>query len=490
MFHRMRLRIGLLVLLASTVAVSGAAVLAPPAGASALPDVAGSPVPFGNAGSLGAAPAQTAAPIVGMAATPNGGGYWLVGSDGGIFAFGNAPFFGSTGGLTLNKPIVGMAATPDGGGYWLVASDGGIFAFGDAKFFGSTGGLTLNKPIVGMAATPDGGGYWLVASDGGIFSFGDAPYLGSMGGQPLAQPVTGMAATPSGAGYSEVASDGGVFTFGDAKFLGSAAGKSTAPVVGIVPTATGEGYWLASQNGGVFTFGDAPFLGSLGGQTLTDPIVGMAATPGDGGYWLLPSVLPQVAEPPISLGDSGPVVLAVQQQLTALGYWLGIPNGSFGDSTQQAVYAIQKAAGIPANGVVGPSTYAAIDQGVLPHPLSTSGYVIEVDLQDDLLMFVSNGHLDYIFNTSTGGGYIYDGDVLAATPVGHFSIYRASDGLVVDSLGALWRPRYFTGGFAIHGDSNVPPVPVSHGCVRVSDEAIDFIWAANLAPIGAAVWVY
>ncbi|MDA8365802.1 MAG: hypothetical protein M0Z62_02440, partial [Actinomycetota bacterium] len=62
-----------------------------------------------------------------------------------------AVFKGSTGALTLNKPIVGMAATPDGKGYWLVASDGGIFAFGDAVFKGSTGALTLNKPIVGMS---------------------------------------------------------------------------------------------------------------------------------------------------------------------------------------------------------------------------------------------------------------------------------------------------------------------------------------------------
>ena len=79
-------------------------------------------------------------------------------SDGGIFAFGDATFFGSTGAITLNKPIVGMAATPTGQGYWLVASDGGIFAFGDAKFFGSTGAIKLNKPIVGMAADADGPG--------------------------------------------------------------------------------------------------------------------------------------------------------------------------------------------------------------------------------------------------------------------------------------------------------------------------------------------
>jgi ribosomal protein L24E len=81
--------------------------------------------------------------------------------------------------MVLNKPIVGMAATPDGKGYWLVASDGGIFTFGDAKFYGSTGSMVLNKPIVGMATSPDGKGYWLVASDGGVFNFGDAMFYGS-----------------------------------------------------------------------------------------------------------------------------------------------------------------------------------------------------------------------------------------------------------------------------------------------------------------------
>ena len=73
-------------------------------------------------------------------------------SDGGLFAFGDAAFHGSMGGQPLNQPIVGMAATPDGLGYWEVASDGGLFAFGDAAFHGSMGGQPLNKPIVGMAA--------------------------------------------------------------------------------------------------------------------------------------------------------------------------------------------------------------------------------------------------------------------------------------------------------------------------------------------------
>jgi hypothetical protein len=91
-----------------------------------------------------------------------------------------------------------MASTSDGLGYWLVASDGGIFNYGDAAFYGSTGAITLNKPIVGMAPTFDGKGYWLDASDGGIFNYGDAAFDGSAGGMPLNQPIVGMAAHPEG----------------------------------------------------------------------------------------------------------------------------------------------------------------------------------------------------------------------------------------------------------------------------------------------------
>ena len=106
-------------------------------------------------------------------------GYWLVGSDGGLFAFGDAPFYGSTGGIALNRPMVGMQPTADGQGYWMSASDGGIFAFGDAPFRGSTGGQNISAPVVAMAA-PSTAGYWLAAADGGIFAFG-VPFHGSMG---------------------------------------------------------------------------------------------------------------------------------------------------------------------------------------------------------------------------------------------------------------------------------------------------------------------
>jgi len=240
---------------------------------------------YGSTGSL-----RLNRPVVGMAATPDGRGYWLVASDGGIFAYGDAGFFGSTGSLRLDRPVVGMAATPDGRGYWLVASDGGVFAYGDAPFEGSTGSLHLNLPIVGMAATPDGRGYWLVASDGGVFSFGDATFYGSTGSLTLNRPVVGMAPAPYGQGYWLVASDGGIFSFGDATFDGSTGSLTlNRPVVDMAATPDGHGYWLVASDGGIFAFGDAPFEGSAGALPLNRPVVGMAASPDGRGYWLVAS---------------------------------------------------------------------------------------------------------------------------------------------------------------------------------------------------------
>ena len=346
--------------------------VSPGTAAAAYPDNVAQPVNFGDAVFYGPAGGLTLnAPDVGMAATHDGGGYWIAAADGGVFNYGDAAFFGSRGGQPLNAPIVGMASSPTGKGYWLVASDGGIFSYGDATFWGSAGSLTLNKPIVGIAATPDGGGYWLVASDGGIFNYGDAPFLGSMGGTPLVSPVVGMAA--SGGGYVMAAADGGVFNFG-----------------------TG-------------------FQGSMGGQSLANPVVGIAATPDGGGYWLLPAP-PPPAPPTVGPGDTGAAVSQLQTQLLSLGYWVDTTGGSFDDSTEQAVWALQKAANLTPDGVVGPATWAALEAGVVPQPQPESGYEIQIDLTDDLLMVVNNNHLLWTLNTSTGGGYEYteDGETTAS----------------------------------------------------------------------------
>ena len=227
------------------------------------------------------------APVVGMASTPTGGGYWLADAGGAVAAFGSAANFGSMAGQHLNQPITHIVATPDGGGYWLVAADGGTFAFGDAGFYGSMGGRPLNAPVVDIAPTSDGKGYWLVGSDGGIFAFGDAPFYGSMGGRPLNRPIVGLSVDPATGGYWLVATDGGIFAF-DAPFDGSTGGITlNRPVVGMTATADGGGYWLAATDGGMFAFGNAAFYGSMGGQPLNQPVVGLAADPATGGYWLV-----------------------------------------------------------------------------------------------------------------------------------------------------------------------------------------------------------
>jgi hypothetical protein len=206
-----------------------------------------------------------------------GKGYWMVASDGGVFPFGSAKGYGSTGNIKLTQPMVGMASSPSGQGYWLVAADGGIFPFGDAPGRGSTGNVRLTQPMVGMASSPSGQGYWLVAADGGIFPFGDARGgLGSTGNIKLRSPIVGMKKTASGNGYWLVAADGGIFPFGDAVGYGSAGNLTlTSPVVGMMRSPAG-GYVMAAADGGTFTY-NATSYGTLGGLPLYRPVVGISA---------------------------------------------------------------------------------------------------------------------------------------------------------------------------------------------------------------------
>ena len=426
-------------------------------------------------------------PLVGMASTPGGDGYWLASADGGVYSYGAARFQGSTGAIRLNQPIVGMAATPDGGGYWLVARDGGIFGFGTAGFFGSTGAIRLNQPIVGMASTADGGGYWLVAQDGGIFNFGNAAFHGSTGAIRLNQPIVGMASTRDGAGYWLVARDGGIFAFGNAPFHGSAAGlRLSRPATAIARSTAGNGYWIASADGGVYSFGDAVFAGAGAGRVPPGKaVVAMTASPA-GGYWLLS------ADDVLAPGSLGSSVEAVQRRLLDLGYFVHI-TGRFDLLTRQAAYALEKAAGLPRAGVIGAAERAALERGLRPAVRSRTGTVIELDKTRQLIVVVRDGQPIWTFHTSTGNNRPYSSGGLravAVTPEGQFRIHSAINGLRISELGELWRPRYFTGGYAIHGSPSIPPHPASHGCARLSNAAIDFVWSANLMPIGTPVWVY
>ncbi|MCP3881392.1 MAG: trypsin-like serine protease [Sulfitobacter sp.] len=175
-----------------------------------------------------------------IAVTPSGGGLWLFTTTGRVVTLGDAQRFpanGQTGApedlthLALNGPIIDAAATPSGLGYYLVGTDGGVFTFGDAQFAGSMGGHHLNQPVISLVPDPDNNGYWLVASDGGVFSF-NADFRGSLGSIVLNQPIVGM--VPHGNGYLMVGADGGTFNFSNLPFYGSTGNNPpTYPVFAI-----------------------------------------------------------------------------------------------------------------------------------------------------------------------------------------------------------------------------------------------------------------
>jgi invasion protein IalB len=207
---------------------------------------------------------------------PAGDGYWVVDEMGRVYAY-DAPHLGNvdTSRLSRNEKVTSLSATPAGDGYWIFTTRGRVLGFGTARSYGDLLDLTLNGPVLDSIATPSGKGYYMVASDGGVFAFGDARFHGSMGGVRLNAPVQSLVPDPDGAGYWLVASDGGVFAF-QAPFRGSMGSTPlNRPVTGMVPY--GNGYLMVGEDGGIFSFSDMPFRGSLGANPPARPIVSVAA---------------------------------------------------------------------------------------------------------------------------------------------------------------------------------------------------------------------
>lgn len=195
------------------------------------------------------------------------------------------------------------------------------------------------------------------------------------------------------------------------------------------------------------------------------------------------------------VGDEGPEVLALQERLIELGYFLPAADGDFGPATQQAVWALQKAAGLRRDGLVGPATQGALDAGTRPQARSSTGRVIEVDLARQLVLAVDDGVVTRTINASSGNGEIYVAlgrTLRAITPTGDWTLVRQIDALHESGLelGPMYRPKYFHKGWAVHGSPSIPPWPASHGCVRVSNRAMDWIWDVWGAPLGTPVLVY
>ena len=210
------------------------------------------------------------------------------------------------------------------------------------------------------------------------------------------------------------------------------------------------------------------------------------------------------AQPPTTPADestralrpqsTGPRVRALQDRLRDLGYWLGTPDGTYGNLTVQAVIAFQKVNGLERDGIAGATTLAALDAATRPDVRSTSGNLVEVDKDRQVLFVVRDGEVEWAVNVSTGTEkpYHVNGRTeLADTPPGRWTVSWAEDGMDWGELGGLYRPRYFhSDGIAVHGYHDVPAYPASHGCVRVANQVMDWIWSANVMPLGSGVWVY
>ncbi|MHA6624996.1 L,D-transpeptidase family protein [Pseudonocardia sichuanensis] len=225
--------------------------------------------------------------------------------------------------------------------------------------------------------------------------------------------------------------------------------------------------------------------------TSTDPA---PATTPPGTTTPAPTPEPEPEPQSLRLNDEGPRVLEIQQRLSELGYWLGEVDGHYGQLTRQAVMAFQKAEGLTRDGIAGPKTREKLPSASRPEPEDAEGDRIEVDLERQLLMVVRDGRVLWTFNTSTGSGEAYDrpsgGTGVARTPRGEYEVERQINGIRRAELGVLYRPKYFHGGIAVHGSGSIPAEPASHGCVRLTNDAMDLLWSSGVADVGTEVVVH
>jgi peptidoglycan hydrolase-like protein with peptidoglycan-binding domain len=216
---------------------------------------------------------------------------------------------------------------------------------------------------------------------------------------------------------------------------------------------------------------------------------------------------PPLAAPlaPAGAGAAGDAVTALQQRLIDLGFWIDEADGQYGGMTTQAVMAFQKyytELGLKATGRADQATVDALAAVTLKPFADVSDQPeahVVVDKPRQVLHVVSEGRTMWTLNTSTGNGGDYTevdqkrGGTIkgrAITPTGAFNVYREyTNGWERGELGQLYRPKYFAGGVAVHGSNNIPNYPASHGCVRITTTAMDWIWANDLMPRGTVVVV-
>ena len=210
-------------------------------------------------------------------------------------------------------------------------------------------------------------------------------------------------------------------------------------------------------------------------------------------------------DPPIpALGTShGAETVRLQARLNELGFWVQSEDGDYGLTTRQAVMAFEKYMGFdnPDGRLDEQAATAISNMDLRPMARANSGTLVEIDKAKQLLFFVIDGRTEYILNASTGNGEAYEepdqntpGEFqrgIALTPSGLHDVNRERpEGWWAGDLGEIYRPKYFVGGVAVHGSNSIPNYPASHGCVRVSVPAMDWIWEAGIMPLNSPVWVH
>lgn len=190
-------------------------------------------------------------------------------------------------------------------------------------------------------------------------------------------------------------------------------------------------------------------------------------------------------------GDHGPQVAFLQQRLTNAGFRPGEADGEFSRATHQAVLAFQKHHGLERDGVFRPTDWDLLGSDPTVRRREEANRV-EIDLEKQVLYLVTDHEVEAVLPISSGNGGTYTnsrgGRSIARTPEGKYEFYFERNYHHTSYLGAMYKPYYFLGGYAIHGSPSVPAYPASHGCVRVTNADMDFL-REHLA-IEMAIYVY
>jgi len=272
----------------------------------------------------------------------------------------------------------------------------------------------------------------------------------------------------------------------------------TVVVVAVVGTATGTVVAISDGTNNTASPGDGNLAAAHTSSSTTTSTVATTTTMPTTTTTIPPLrqpaavTLPPLPENGISWGESGPTTLAYEQRLKDLHFDPGPVDGTFTENTAYAVVSIEKATGLPRDGIIGPMVKLALEHfKYQPAKPKAEGDRVEINLDTQLLTVYKRWQPILLTTTSTGSGNHFcggeDGCQYAITPTGKYHFYYWHEGWDKGKLGKMWNPYYFNGGIAVHGLSSVPSYAASHGCARIPMDIASYF--PLLVTKGEAVYV-